>query len=376
MKIKIFISRTLKLLALLLPLVCLVWAAQEHAFYFEDYNTRRIERFYLEEENSLDAVIVGASETFTGFVPGYAYECYGFTSYLYSQDSNTGSIYKSIVKEIEKHQDPQVILVDIYGFLAGDGWEFYDEPRFRTYVESIPFSWNKVQTILEHPFEDKISYFVPYIKYHGEFDMARERWEINHNGKVYPDLKGIVTQTVIAQEDPDPGFDVNMDTYQLDEDSRKCLLDFLAYCEKENLDNIVFMNVPRYLDNENNNNSWLAMIARVEEILNENGYPLLNLQEQMEEIGLDVTRDFYNNHHLNIYGQMKLTDYLSAKLLNEYNLVPTEQSEENLQKWDQVVMDTRQYFEMADALIHQGKDEQIFETAYAWLNPGEILNAG
>ena len=372
---KNLISRTLKLLALLLPLVCLVSFAQNKLFYFEDYNTRRLELFYEEEKDSIDVVLMGASETFTGFAPGYAYECYGFTSYLYSMDSNTGSIYKSQVKEIMKHQNPQVILVDIYGFLSGEGWDFYDEPRFRMYVESIPFSLNKIQTILEHPFEDKISYFIPYVKYHGEFDMAKERLaSLGKSEKEYPDLKGIVTDTVIYQGEGDPGYDVDMETYQLGEESRACLLDFLAYCEKEQLDNIVFVNFPRYFTNEDHN-SWIAMIRRVEEILLDHGYPLWNMQEEMEEIGLNTSRDFYNNHHLNIYGQMKLSNYLGGKLLNEYNLVPTVQSEENQQKWEKCVINTIQYFEMADALIYNGRVEQIYETAYMWLNPGEFLNA-
>lgn len=374
-KILTFISRTLKLLALVLPLACLIHFGQTKLFYFEDYNTRRFERFYLEEENSLDVVLMGASETFSGFIPGYAYEHYGFTSYLYSQDSNTGANYKSQLKEILKHQDPQVILVDIYGFLCGEGWDFYDEPRFRTYIESIPFSWNKVQTILEQPYEDKISYFVPYIKYHGEYATAMDRLDaLDDPEKEYPDLKGIVSQTVVYQGAGDAGFSVNLDTYQIDENSRKGLEDFLDYCEKENLDNIVFANFPRYLDNENNDNAWVAMIRRVEEILNEHGYPLLNMQERMKEIGLFAVCDFYNTHHLNVYGQVTLTDYLGNKLVNEYGVVPVEQSEENLQKWEKCVMDTREYFEMAEALICMGRDAIIFEKAYDALDPEAIIN--
>ena len=375
-KILIFISRTLKLMALVLPLACLIHFGQEKLFYYEDYNTRRIEQFYEEEENSLDVVVVGASETFAGFAPGYAYEMYGFTSYLYAQDSNTGSVYKASVKEIMNHQDPQVILVDIYGFLSGEGWEFIDETRVRMFVESIPFSLNKVQTILEHPLEHKISYFVPFVKYHGELATAQQRLaKLDEAEKEYPNLKGIITQTVAYQGPADAGFAADPDTYQLSEGSREWLVDFLEYCRKENLDNIVFVNFPRLLEN-GNDNSMMVMVKRVEEILNEYAYPLLDLQNRMDEYGLDVNRDFYNMHHLNVYGMMKVTEYLGTKLVGEYGVVPTVQSEENRLKWEECVLNTRQFIQIADAEILYGYDMFISEENFGNLNVYEITGVG
>ena len=66
--------RTLKFIALILPLLFLCIVAQEYLFDYRNYDTVRIEQFYEEEEDSLDVVIIGASEIFTGFAPGYAYD--------------------------------------------------------------------------------------------------------------------------------------------------------------------------------------------------------------------------------------------------------------------------------------------------------------
>ena len=375
--VKLFISRTLKFVALLLPLACLVCFAQKNLFFFEDANTRRLERFYLEEENSIDVVVMGASETFTGFAPGYAYENFGFTSYVYGMDSNLGSLYLPQLKEVLKHQDPQVILVDVYGFLWGEDWgERIDEARFRIFVESIPFSMNKVQTILSQPYDNKISYFMPYIKYHGEFATAKDRLLLLGEEELeLPDLKGIITETVIYDGEGHPGETVDPDTYGLSEEMIECLNEFLDYCEKNNVDdNVVFVNFPRFLECEDTHN-LLVMATRVEEIVEARGYELLNLQKEKPQIGIDVNHDFYNMHHLNIYGQMKLTDYLGDKLINEYNVVPTEQSAENQAKWEKCMLDTRQYFQMVDALIDSGFEYIIYEAAYEWFNPAEILNA-
>ena len=81
---KTTITRTLKILALLIPVALLISFLQSYVFCNLDQSTERVRRFYLEEENSLDVVFMGAGDVSTGFAPPLAYEEYGFTSYLYT----------------------------------------------------------------------------------------------------------------------------------------------------------------------------------------------------------------------------------------------------------------------------------------------------
>ena len=100
---KTTITRLLKILALIIPVALFVFFMQTNIFCHLDQSTERIRRFYLEEENSLDVVFMGASEVPTGFAPGLAYRDYGFTSYMYTIDANPGSLYKySRVHGMEK----------------------------------------------------------------------------------------------------------------------------------------------------------------------------------------------------------------------------------------------------------------------------------
>ena len=53
--------------------------------------------------------------------------------------------------------------------------------------------------------------------------------------------------------------------------------------------------------------------------MDEYGLEYLELNEALEEIGIDPTTDFYNKNHLNTSGAGKTTDYLS-EILKQYLL--------------------------------------------------------
>ena len=375
-KIMIFISRTLKLIALVVPLACLINFAQDNLFYYEDHSTRRLELFYEEEKDSVDVMLMGASELTNGYSPGYAYENYGFTSYMYAMDFNRGTMYLSQLKEFLKYQDPQAIVVELFGFLVPSTWEADSEVRFRMYVESMPFSLNKAQTILESPFDNKISYFVPLVKYHGELALAQERLaKLNDVKKALPDLKGMNTTSSIYEGEGDSGDAFDPATFKLNQKTEKALIEFVEYCDDEGLDNVIFVNFPRVLVDENNNSNTAAL-EKVEEILNRYGHELIDLQKEKERIGLDVTHDFADTHHLNVYGQKKLTDYLGSRLVNEYKVKPKAQTAENQKKWEKCASDTRVDHQMMDALILRGEKYGIDELAHEKFNPTEIIGVG
>ena len=44
-----------------------------------------------------------------------------------------------------------------------------NEARLRLFAENIPFSLNKLDAVFNYDVDDKISYLVPLIKYHGDW---------------------------------------------------------------------------------------------------------------------------------------------------------------------------------------------------------------
>lgn len=358
-------TRILKCAALLLPIVIVLLLTQHLLFSYADSNTDRIHDFYNEPDQSMDVVLLGASELFADFSPAYAYDRYGFTSYLYAQDANPGSLYLSQLKEITSRQSPDLIFVEINGFLYSNDDMLRDEARLRIYTESIPWSANKIRTIMEYDYEDKLSCFFPFIKYHGDWkNLSDLKFRLEMKTKSYDEaslLKGIYTRTI---GDTVPVLDLDKTTDTKTEPitalSEEYLRAFLDYCKAEQL-NVVFLRCPHKIVDDGTHYSF-RQANRVGEIVQEYGFDYLNLDKQTEEIGLDHLTDFYNSDHLNVYGQKKLTDYLGNLIVRDYGVTPMAQSEENAAAWAKAVDTTSRFYDYTEELLQTGADSWIYET--------------
>lgn len=367
---KLYLSRLIKLIALVVPIVAFVLLSQHYLFYYHEASPDRIRGFYKEEENSLDVVLLGASEVFTGFSPGHAYTQHGFTSYAYAIDSNPATLFQSELKEILSCQDPGLILVEVNGFLYTDPQPLADEVRLRIFAENIPMSLNKLETIHRFPCSDKASCLIPFIKYHSRWpDRNTLMKNLIHRLSDRNDptrLKGIETTTSFYREDSSLIIDPSR---KIGTTSEKHLIQFLEYCREADIQNILFINFPRHFSDERD--GFLSRVANVEQIVKQYGYPFLNLQDHTDAMGLDLNRDFYNAHHLNIYGQRKLTAYLGELLITQYHLSPMEQTAENAARWEESGKYAEQFFSYAEQCFQEGQIIRITEESFL-----EYLNTG
>ena len=362
-------SRLLKFIALVLPLLFIFVFSQEFLFDRKDYDTDHLENFYEEEADSLDVVLIGASEVTHGYAPGYAYGKYGFTSYKYSLDANQGSLYLSQLKEILKKQHPEILIVDFSGFLTDDESIFFNNIILHTYSRAIPFSENKLRTIIEYPYEEKLSYFFPLILNHGNASVAFDRlsevyYRLTKDAQQSP-LKGALTVAGCYSGTGDTGTPFDPLTYKITDGSEACLIEFLDYCKANRL-NVIFTNFPRYIADEGNHN-LLFMFEQTKSIVEQYGYPVWDLQAEMDTIGIVKDQDFYDPPHLNIYGQIKVTDYIGRRITQEYGLIPRAQSAQNKLEWEICASNTNEYIQLAADAIQAGTLLALYETSYDWL---------
>lgn len=359
---KTTIIRFLKILALAAAVALFVCFTQRYLLCELNQTTERVRRFYLEEENSLDVVFLGAGDVSTAFAPPLAYEKYGFTSYLYTFDANPAPLYKYQLKEILSTQQPQVILVELNGFLYDDSYQSVDI-RLRNFVENIPFSLNKVEAILNYDTDNKLSVLFPFVKYHGDWIKGNQLLQ-HYNWKTRtaqgPSMwKGITNCTKIEPFDEAVLQGPNPSDPQKNAIANRCLIDFLEYCKKEELSNIQFVRFPH-----RNFASFSAAVSHAEQVLAAYGYPLLNLEDKFSDIGLDFDRDFFNDEHTNIYGMEKLTDYIGSYLANEVLAAPIRQSEENAQHWLQCAEAYKIYHDYNYAMIEKNYEAWPGEEPY------------
>ena len=326
----------------------------------------RIKGFYLEPENSLDVVTIGASETYTAIAPGMLWDEYGFTSYDFSTAGSPIAIVKSQVKEVLKHQKPKLIVIELNGALQKNDSYQTDENRLRKYIDNMPWSENKVETISELiPKKEQINYFVPFLKYHSNWqswDMCLANFYVQTRMRLEggSGLKGFQTytdKTVASSEVLDVTNDRS--TLSLTDMSEYYLRDLLQYLKDEKIDNVLFIRIPHRITKKTYPVYQRANEA--EKIIKEYGFSYVDFETQKEAIGLDMTEDFYNDHHMNLYGQEKFTKYFGKYLVEHYGLSESEHSETVVKAWDRAAGETDECISYTRKMLEKKKKATINE---------------
>ncbi len=361
-KAKLFFGRSVKLIALLLPIFIMAVLLPKPIVFNSDTDANRLHQFYNEPKNSLDVVLLGASDVFTGFSSAEAYQKYGFTSYPFAINSLPGSLYKNYLAQILKYQQPELILIEVNGFLYEDPTEI-DETRVRVFVDSMPRCTDRWKTVSQFDYDEKASWVFPFVRLHRDLmDPSKLKSAISGLPEIKSPglLKGFYTYTACDN----PGnYIPTQDYYQtekLNAEQEASLLEFLEFCKKENIPNIVFTRFPHRYGAEDRL-SRLRRSNEIQKIVTQNGFPFLDLEHKVDEIGFDYDKDFYNDEHCNVHGQVKLTDYLSKWIITEYGLVPRAQDEANQKQWNRAVQCMEWMHDYAAQQIQSGEGMWVSE---------------
>lgn len=281
--------------------------------------------FHKEPENSIDVALVGPSETYTSFYSPLAYEKFGFTSYALAVGGMRGSCYPSAVREMEESQDPQVYVLELYGFIYKDQ---KDEPSIRAWIDSMPDSENRNETIREivDPGQRE-DYQKKYRKYHGNWMNRIDCMnvfldKIRMDRKGYSITKNFATETFAA---PPNGETMN---YAVSGEGMKYLKEFLDFLNSRGIENVLFVRTPEQIQYKDDQS-----VEEAVKLIREAGYDYLDMYGLQDEIGIDPQTDFYNPFHCNIYGAEKVTAYLGQYLMDHYE-INTDHSKEVTAEWE------------------------------------------
>ena len=355
---KKYVSRTIKILSFALAAFLIMTVTQVRG----DHNKIRLDGFYMEEKNSLDVVLLGASEVYTAFSSALAYDEYGFTSYPYAIEANYIDLFESQIKEIQNNQTPKVLLIEMNGALYDNKMKDKDA-KLRRFTDSMPFSQNKIDTVNQFGNEeDKLSYYFPWIMYHGSKSaIGRFPDNIALHLRGNSALKGVSGKSKSVYKGK--VIDVEGDTSKKDlpAETEEKLRSFLQYCKDNKLENVVFAKFPHRITKKKFYERF-QMGNTMGDIIKEYGFDYLDFENNCKQVGLDYKEDFYNDDHMNIYGQQKFTKYLGKILVDKYGVEKSKLSEENKARWDSSAEYIQLYYEYFEKCHKEGKDTQLYET--------------
>lgn len=319
----------------------------------------RVKNFYRLEKNSLDMVFIGASTTFTDYSAPLAWHEKGITSYSLATNMAPMGLAKSMLKEARKTQKPKLFVIDVNGVLYNDRQES-KEGSLRLWIDNMKFSINKLETIKELiPKTKTFSFVFPLMKYHGNWEKLHESIKMTQqqiNNMFDKDHLSIAGMEGNSNIDPQTGLiDINYypNSSQLYNKSGAALKDLLEYCKSNEMDNVIFTNMPRFYNSKNIKERGIILAAG--DLIKSYGYQFYDFDYYVNEIGLNPLTDFYNTNHLNIYGQEKFTSFMIETIEKDYDL-SSEHSEEIKNHWNKEYEGYQKVYQWVHAKAENGED--------------------
>ena len=371
MKTKLYVTRSLKIIAYVLLSAITIGILQEYVLCHYDANRLRMDGFYLEDNETIDVALIGSSEMYSGVIPARTYEKYGFTCYPYATASSTAGAMITQIDEVERTQTPSLVVIEINAFLyATDNEE--KESSIRNYIDNVPLNINKFKYIQRTPAVRKLGrreFLFPIFKYHGVWIDYPEPWEmlktrVTQDSRGYTLLKGFKT-TANHLKVKDKIYNSTAPTDDtknpLEERYEQRLRDFLQHCKDHEIRNLLFIRAPHVVTDETYKRFTRA--NTVKDIFDEYGFTYINFERDFNMMALDPEEYYYNYDHFNIYGAEKFTDYLSEILVEKFDITPTELDEKHKAEWEEGVEFYHKYYDYVDDYMKSGKkSKEMIET--------------
>lgn len=301
-----------KVFVFLAVFVCCFFTVQEILCGDADTtDAKRINGFFAERENSLDAVFLGPSTTYAFWTPAVAWKEYGISAYSFSNSAQPLFAAKYLIDDARKTQPNAVYIINVTHFLID--YETY----LHRLLYSYPLTLNKLKMtgylcdLAGFDMSQTMEFFFPIIRFH-------ERWSeltVSDFSNPTDEYKASSSYASFLKKSRNvSGGEIDFNDYEgLEEINRKGMSDLMDYCEKEEV-KVLFVVMPQSLNVEGREGKQNTTVK----MLQERGFDVLDLRKHTAEIGIDYKKDYYNEKHANIHGSIKITDFISQYLIEKY----------------------------------------------------------
>ena len=294
------------------------------------HGINQLEGLYWQPEHSIDVMRMGSSHIHCNVNTALLWEEDGIAAYDYSGAQQPLWMTYYYLKELYKYQTPQVIVLDLYS--PARYKEDYQYDWISENILGMRFSVNKLGMMAASVEKSRFfQYFPSFSIYHSRYDDL-ERDDFNNffwNSREKEDFKGY---TPYWQRTPQTKPEISeTEKGGLTEKSEKYLRRIISYTKKKG-SKLVLMAAPYVLTAEDK-----LTYNQIEEIAEAEGITFVDFNEYYDEMGLDFTRDFNDDSHLNYWGGCKFSDYLGEFLTARFE-VTDRRGQEGYESWDDHVM--------------------------------------
>lgn len=276
--------------------------------------TREAKTFYKLEENSLEVVFLGPSQVFCGINAQKLTEEFGISSYDFAGRAQILPTSYYYLQEVLKTQKPTVVCVEVSPFFEP---VFNDKIFIWNYLQ-MPFSKEKYNSLLSVLDKSRAKVFeyccAPLLIFHSMWNqtnpiskaaelLANDSAELSRGYLKVTDAE----EQTIAYLQEDEGI-----VMPLPESSQNAVLNMKEICESRGTE-LLFFKTPV--------SAWTRADSKaVKKFMEENGLKYFDMNDYIDEIGIDPKTDFINELHLNASGADKSTEFIAKYLRENYDV--------------------------------------------------------
>lgn len=265
------------------------------------------------DDNTVDVISLGTSQAFCSLNPLILWEENGIASYNLA--SSAADIYasKAYLQYGLETQAPKIVLLEC-SRLIREGTT--SEEWNRRAYDNLPFSLYKFENLWYSMNEDEnmVSYLFPCLRFHERWNDLTEadfKWAFTKESQSEYTYKGYYPRYKVTNADLSK-FEKEVMNFQIAERASDAVKEIKELCDESGA-TLILWKSPSPM--------WrITYKEAVAELANEIGVEYLDLNDYIDEIGIDGAIDFYDsNAHLNDSGATKVSRYL-ASFLGKYNL--------------------------------------------------------
>lgn len=314
-------------------------------------------------EDSVDIVYVGSSSTYQFYDIMAVWEEYGITSMCYVSSSLPFDMTSSMIELAEENQDPKLYVIDLRSIFVNDFKTKYygtyetekQQEAFISALNLLPESWSTWSTILNTNLVDGQEYLYLFdLLYNHEGFISGLTTYID-NGFTGNELeyKGNVRLSYsvanMTEDDVDFSLIEEDENYELTDVTIERMVELFEYCEANELE--VYFTFTPYVGARNVDDQNIR--RELGELVTEYGYAFHDFKAEFEEMGMDLTTDFYDGNHVNVLGAEKYTLYAMEYILDEYEIVP-DYDQEVIDDWNEELADWNAYYDRKSVELYEG----------------------
>lgn len=305
-------------LALFLALALLLVLAASAVFdrKLACHYTLSVNGFYNEPEQSVDVLALGSSRMYCTLNPLSLHHDTGLRAYLLStqQQPLTASYY--YLREALETQRPRLVLLE--ASIAFRPAAETGEPELRDALDPMRWGRSKLALIREAvPADERGSYYFNFLKYHQRWkELGARDFDFSWIGERDP-FRGYICFTLQRGADCRQWSYDAVEAVPIPPENLETIR-AIAALARDNGAELVLLCAPNEMVQED-----LGSLRSLHRFCEEEGVALLDLNTVYDELGLDNALDYYDEGHFNVYGAIKATRWIGARLAERFALTPS-----------------------------------------------------